>query len=431
MKQCSSGHNRLHTADRKVARTQRGFTLIELTIALTITGVIMAGLFGAMKQNGEIRNTRMTATFDNLLLGMAEFYRIYGYYPCPANPTLTQGDANYGEPNLDGSGNCTPSAAAFSAPGEGGGTVITGAVPVRALNRALGCVYMDEAELEAMPDNLRQVFQNGLNTARQVFFGDSANYENYSDFNGNPRNQNYTETSRKCTPDSLMADVYQNKITYAVNLAATRLEITPPTGNIEVVNRLNQRVTNERLNFIMVSHGKDAKGAYPANGSTTPFPCGGGGSLDDENCNNGGRFRAMPISPMPDRYAANNYDDRVEYSLTGYLRERDMWRWAEGASNDTRNLVFEGKAGQPLTIGVPQTAPPTDEKIGVYGGNMQVDGNMMAKGGTGAPTSDIIAEQTVKAAKDIIVDNTAGTPATASAPKFCYDPPLTATCAGP
>lgn len=412
-------------------RSQSGFTLIELTIALTITGVIMAGLFGAMKQNGEIRSARMSATFDNILLGMAEFYRIYGYYPCPANPTLLKGDANYGEPNLDGSGACIASGAGFSAPGVGAGTVITGAVPVRALNRALGCVRLEEAELALMPDNLRQVFQNKLNSARQVFFGNSADYEDYADFNGDVAGENYTETSRKCVPDAMMSDVYQNKITYAVNLDATRLAVLPPSGNIEVVNRFNQPVTADRLNFVFVSHGKDAKGAYPENGAAVLFACGGGSALDDENCNNDGRFRAMPLSPMPDRYAANNFDDRVEFSLTGYLRERDMWRWSEGASINSRNLVFEGKPEQPLTIGLPQAAPDPDDKIGVYGGNMQVDGNMVAKGAVGIPASDIIADQTVKAVKDIIVDNTAGPTPTASAPKFCYDPPLTATCASP
>lgn len=410
---------------------QSGFTLIELTIALTITGIIMAGLFGAMKQNGEVRNARMSATFDTLLLGMAEFYRIYGYYPCPANPTLKQGDANYGQPNVDGTGACLPANPSFTTAGEGGGTVIIGAVPTRALNRALGCEHMDEDELAAMPDNLRQVFQNGLNTARQVFFGSATQYDDYSKFNDDLKGTNYTETSRKCVPDSLMADVYQNKITYAVNLDATRLQVERPDGNIVVVNRLNQPVTKDKLNFVLVSHGKDGKGAYPANGSTTPFACGGGGSLDDENCNNNARFRAMPISPMPDRYAANNYDDRVEYSLTGYLRERDMWRWAEGSSVNSRNLVFEGKPGQPLTIGIPQTPPPADEKIGVYGGNMQVDGNMVAKGALAAPISDIVADQTVRANKDIVVDNDDGTSATAVAPKFCYDPPLTSACSGP
>lgn len=84
---------------------QHGFTLIELTIALTITGIIMAGLFGAMKQNGEVRNARMSATFDTLLLGMARSTASTAI-TCPANPTLKQGDANYGQPNVDGTGAC-------------------------------------------------------------------------------------------------------------------------------------------------------------------------------------------------------------------------------------------------------------------------------------------------------------------------------------
>lgn len=419
-----------HNDLRHDSSNQRGFTLIELTIALTITGVIMAGLFGAMKQSGEIRNTRMSATFDNLLLGMSEFYRIYGYYPCPANPTLNADDPNYGEPHLDGTGACVASAPSLSAPGVGGGTVITGAVPVRALNRALGCADTDPASL---PDNLKQVFQNKLNSARQIFFGNQSDYDNYAAYDETDVSsvKNLSDTSRQCVPDSLMEDVYDNKITYAVNFDATKLDIDLPVGNISVVNRFNQPVTADRLNFIMVSHGKDAKGAYPINSANIPFPCGGGTALDDENCDNDATFRSMPVSPMTDRYAANNYDDRVEFSLVGYSRERDVWRWAEGADPNKRNLVFEGKAGQPLTIGIPQTPPPVDEKVGVYGGNMQVDGNMTAQGSTAAPVSDIIADQTIKATENIVVDNTAGPTPTATAPKFCYDPPLTANCNGP
>ncbi len=407
-----------HTEAR--LRSQRGFTLIELTLALTITGVIMAGLFGAMKQNGEIKSARMNNTFDTLLLGMAEFHRMYGYYPCPANPTLVQGDANYGEPNLDGSGACVPALPGLSAPGASGGTVITGAVPVRALNIALGCVHLEEAELASMPDNLRQVFQNKLNTARQIFFGDESDYDDYAKWNEDHGGQNITETSRRCLPDTMMADIYQNKISYTVNLAATALTAMPPSGNISIVNRFNQRVTEQMVNFVMLSHGKDAKGAYPANGSVINTPCGGGGALDDENCNAGAVFRSMPLSPMGNPYAANHYDDRIEFSLTGYSRERDVWRWAEGADANTRNLVFEGKDGQPLVIGVPQESPEAKEKVGVYGGNMQVDGNVTAQGAPGI--ADIQAAQTVKATENIVSDNEA------SAPQFCYDPPLTASC---
>lgn len=425
---CRSPAEGRERCPRKARPAQQGFTLIELTLALSITGVIMAGLFGALKQSGEIRDVRTATTFDRLLLGMAEFHRIYGYYPCPADPTLQAHDANYGEPRLDASGACTASAPGLSAPGVGGGTVVTGVVPVRALNRALGCA----PTTGSLPDNLAQVFQNKLNSARQVFFGDEADYQNYADYDGDTGGQSMTETSHQCVPDALMIDVYDDKIAYAVNLQATRLDITPPTGNIVVVNRLNQPVTAERLNFVLLSHGKDAKGAYHVNGSKVVFPCGGGASPDDENCNGDAVFRSMPIAPMIDRYAANNFDDRVEFSLTGYERERDAWRWAEGSDDNTRNLVFEGKDDQPLTIGLPEAPPPADEKIGVYGGNMQVDGNMTAQGASaGTPLSDIIADHTVKAVQNIVVDNASGPLPTAVAPKFCYDPPLTASCAGP
>lgn len=408
---------------RRPPKSARGFTLIELAIAMTISGLIIAAIFGAMNQNKAVKSAQMTQIMDSLLLGTAEYYRIYGTYPCPADPTLVRGDANFGEPDADASGACqTPPA--LRTPGIGGGTVVIGAVPVRALNRAMGCAPTDSSLL---PDNLKQTFQNKLNTARQIFFGSATSYENYSDYDeDDPSAQkNYTETSRKCISDALIHDIYGSKFTYAVNLGATQLDDTEPVGNIEVVNRANQPVTTELLNFVIVSHGPDRKGAYPADGSAPFVACGTGVSPDDENCNNNALFRAAYESPMPVPYDANHYDDRVEYSLTGYARERDMWRWSKNSDPNKRNLVFEGKPNQPLTIGIPQSTPPTDEKIGVYGGDMRVDGDLTAQGATGASTATVKALEDMKADKNIEIDHQA------SAPQFCYDPPLTASCVSP
>lgn len=392
-----------------------GFTLLEMALVITISGLMTAGIFAAINQDGQVKSTRMNNTMDALLLGMGEYYRIYGYYPCPADPRISAdaSNPNFGKPVLSG-GNCVAATGGLSAPGAGGGTVIIGTVPVRALNEAMGCTPTDGT----LPDNLTQTFQNKLNTASQIFFGAAADYSSYDDFDKNSADDrvhdNITETSRKCVTNNFIKDIYGSKITYAVNLAATKLHQTPPDGNIEVVNRAGQRATEDRVNFVLVSHGKDRKGAYMAHGSVQSFPCGSGTALDDENCDNDAVFRAMPYSAMTDMYAANNFDDRVEFSLMGYLREKDVWRWAEGSSGTQRNMVFDAKEKQGLTIGIPQTTPSDDEKLGVYGGNIQVDGNLTAQGSTGSATALIKAEETVTADKNI----DAGTKAIA--PRFCY-----------
>ena len=411
--------------------SESGFTLLEMVIVVLITSVLMGAIFRVMGQDGEIKNSRMNSIFDTALLGIAEYTRIYGFYPCPADPALRPGDANYGEPNLNAAGQCSPAAAGTATPGFGGGTVIIGSIPVRALNRAIGCSETDEALL---PDNLKQVFQNKLNSVGQIFFGDGANYENYSDFDqdGTAANNtlNITDTSRKCVVDSLGHDIYGAKLTYAVTYGATFLTNAEPAGNIRIVNRNGSEITADPVHFVLISHGPDTKGAHLDMSGIIGSNCGTGASLDDENCDNDSTFRAMPFSGIASMYENNHYDDRVEFSLTGYLREKDVWRWAEGASTDERNVVLNSNTAPALNIGIPGTATvDSDAKLSVYGGNMEVEGDLRAEGvtGSGGTLSKIRANTSMTAGDNIVVDDGTGS-GSATAPKFCYDPPMTSSC---
>ena len=91
-------------------QNNRGFTLVELSIVLLITGIITAALL-------QLYDTHLAAkdynnTVDNIELtqsALYEFAGLMGRYPCPADPTLAPGDANFGEENCTCGGNiiCT------------------------------------------------------------------------------------------------------------------------------------------------------------------------------------------------------------------------------------------------------------------------------------------------------------------------------------
>ncbi|WP_435641450.1 type II secretion system protein [Micavibrio aeruginosavorus] len=429
--------DRPRTRERVSTHPESGFTLLEMVIVTLITSLIMGAIFNLMNQDGQIKSARMNGIFDTVLLGIAEYQRIYGFYPCPADPTLRPGNVNYGEPNIDAAGNCNASGGIVAASGYGGGTVMIGAVPVRALNLAMGCVDSTQRmNVDDMDDNLKQVFQNKLNSVQQIFFDQVGKYADYSDFDqdtsdgtANTMNmQNATETSRKCVTENFAKDIYTTKLTYAVTRDATRLNPTEPAGNIRVINRNGNDATSAPVHFVLVSHGPDMKGAYMDQSGAIGTAC-SGGALDVENCNNNATFRAMPFAGMGNGTDANHFDDRIEFSLNGYQREKDSWRWSSGTGTQ-RNVVLDADDDQSMVIGTPGAwVASTDAKLSVFAGSVAVDGNIKAEGATTlSEPAEVNATLSINAGKDIIVEDDVSKDGIATAPAYCYSPSLVAGC---
>lgn len=104
-----------------------GFTLIELSIIIIVLSLIITPLFAMMQaQRKEQEVVQDEAVNERVLAGLSLYLRQNGHYPCPANPDLGPGDANFGSANC-GAVHSTPGAAAS-------GTVYIGALPVRDLN---------------------------------------------------------------------------------------------------------------------------------------------------------------------------------------------------------------------------------------------------------------------------------------------------------
>lgn len=77
---------------------QEGFTLLELAIVIAISGTLMIFLSQFVRIYSE--SVKHQTTIENLELSDQALYiykLAFGYYPCPANPTLSPSDLNYGE----------------------------------------------------------------------------------------------------------------------------------------------------------------------------------------------------------------------------------------------------------------------------------------------------------------------------------------------
>ena len=106
----------MNMTQKKIA----GFTLIELAIVLIIFGFIFAPLIAIIVQIDLDRKGRANLqTNDRAVAAINYFLKQNGRYPCPADPTLPPGNANFGAENCAG-------AIATS-------NIYIGALPVRAL----------------------------------------------------------------------------------------------------------------------------------------------------------------------------------------------------------------------------------------------------------------------------------------------------------
>ncbi len=131
-------------------RGQRGFTVFELTIVLTLAGGLLLMLTEFVRVN--MQAGQYEETVDNLALiqdGLWEFSVREGRYPCPADPSLPPTDVNYGVEQCRNAADmtsnpddCTGAPAGLACTtvsardGDGNGqpdVVMIGAVPVRTI----------------------------------------------------------------------------------------------------------------------------------------------------------------------------------------------------------------------------------------------------------------------------------------------------------
>lgn len=248
--------------------TKAGFTLIEITIGLAVLGLLMLPLiyFYNLHQTRE-RIAQSDGHLITIQSALQKFAIRNGRYPIPAAYGLGPGAANYGQEHGGAIAACTAGmntvcrTAGFRdlLPPAGNDPVLIGAVPFAAL---------------------------GL-------------------------------------PQKISIDGYGRKITYAISETMTlTASFQDDRGVIKVVDRSggNTSGTNNNAHYVVLSHGKDGKGAFTLDGVLVQACTPAGQDL--ANCNNDGSFNNnYDFLPEYVRYAvdpagAQHFDDYTRFATT-------------------------------------------------------------------------------------------------------------------
>lgn len=265
---------------------QKGFTLLESMIVLTIMGLMLAGLTLAFEvYRAEQTEVKMDKTYDSVRSAMNAFIterdgaNLRARYPCPAPLNVGPDNFEFGvEQRNDPSG--TPGDETCDATDDGSNGVYQ-------IKDGGGTVI---AYIGAIP------------------------------------------TSTMSLTAEHMLDSYKNKMTYAVtasHIIDNALNFAPD-GMVEIRDEAGN-ITNAP--FAIVSHGPDGAGAYTIEGGMA-LPCRTTATSDGENCDfDDARFRESRTKMGSE---ATFYDDRLAFSLVD--EDDDEW-WApfNDSPNDLRN----------------------------------------------------------------------------------------------
>jgi prepilin-type N-terminal cleavage/methylation domain-containing protein len=293
-------------------RKNQGFTLIELCIAMTVISLILVGVMTAYKKS-RINADKVATTADlreTITRALSEFVTTNGRYPCPANPALASGNANYGK-----EGSCTAT----------GTNPLIGALPTAALN------IPEEFALDKWSRKYTYVVSPTLVTGPILPTANGTINLSYR----------YYETT--------------------IVGGETR-----QTGNLATLTPLKQDGSQKRFQALVISAGENGLGAFTASGGPIPTayvcPTTGTIPLEATNCDGNNTFvvtvkSSNPTAP-PDingfhiyGTGANYYDDLVlaiEVPITGI--------WQAGAKNASeQHNIYTKAAGVGVGVQNPQT----------------------------------------------------------------------------
>lgn len=238
---------------------QRGFTLIELTIVILISGLLI-GLFGnfLVNYNTTIKQKKVQSDLELISESIQRYLEANGKLPCPARFTDTTDDADFGREVDTVCTNVNGATAGVLHDATGGG-VVTGSVPVRSIN----------------------------------------------------------------IPDEYIEDPWGMRYSYAVSAlqASEGTTYLATNGAISILdgngNSLIQPAGNG--SFVILSHGKNKIGGYTVGGVLFEL-CTTSGSVDErENCNGDATFLNTLLTSDD---AASYFDDFLAYETGTFLAPR-------------------------------------------------------------------------------------------------------------
>ena len=282
---------RVHNTGNHIKMNQKGFSLIELSLALIIIGLLAAPLLHQYNMYTK-RRVKEQTTLSQMTIARAvsDFVDANGRYPCPARYTLDEDDPNHGRESYAPGppGACVPAAGIFATTGRdanaagGPDPVLIGAVPYASLN----------------------------------------------------------------IPYEMALDGWKRKITYAVSERMANGSITPfddTQGAISIAesdgDNLAPNATVGSQPYILVSHGDNGAGAYSTSGVLVALCPAAAAGRERENCDNDADFETPGFDAdgtgRRNLVAGAEYsDDVVYYDVSGL---NGLWSYSAINNDDIRN----------------------------------------------------------------------------------------------
>lgn len=254
------------TFKKKLIGNDKGMTLIDISIALLVIGLLIAPIIEAFNRS-KIQDPIdiVDSNFDVVEKAIDDFYFENDRYPCPADPTLGPNDDEIGYERCDGadwSGNNTDG-------------VLEGAVPFETLK------IPREASLDGWQ--------------RKIFYAVSMPQ---SDINS-PSPLDF-DMSRALLNVEELEPVREN---------TTGVEVCPHPGVTGITPGQLVPKANTGSHYILLTHGENAMGAYTADGTLIEAcDMGANAPLESENCDGDAVFRLQTCTKN-DPNTVDQFDD--------------------------------------------------------------------------------------------------------------------------
>lgn len=266
-------------------QSDKGFTLIEMSVVLVIVGVFtaaMASVAGTRIEAQRFSNTKEHMEF--VVEALKRYVKRYGHLPCPANPALAPSAVGYGEGLGTNSATDSNADGYVDTPGCIGSLAVTGASRVY-----IGSLPFKELDINSQVtldgwDNLLTYAVDGDLTFIGYPWSADTIYNGFRN-DGNP-------------------DLYDDQ----ADLVNRSVE-----GDIQITNG-NGDVVLDKTAYVVISHGANGWGAYTRDGIS--LGTGTASVTEQGNINTAGTND--PI--FTQRMQAQDFDDILLYKTKWMLR---------------------------------------------------------------------------------------------------------------
>lgn len=227
-----------------------GFTLVETAMVMLILGLMLAGAVVAIKQ-WEVRRymDEVDRRVGIINEALIDYVQVHSRFPCVASANIPRNDPEYGK-STDCAASAVGGTVSVQNPDRGNRAVRIGAVPVRELNIS----------------------------------------------------------------NEYIADPKGHLFTYAVTEVLVTGTFDNSLGAIDIIDENGTSVlTPEGAGlYVVLSHGRDGRGAYYYDGASLTSTCTTALGMDQENCDNDYTFRAAQYNTAVS--SPDYFDDRISYS---------------------------------------------------------------------------------------------------------------------